>query len=165
MTFDEIMHVILDLEGGDRVVEDPRDPGGLTKWGIALNSHPELGRDGILKLTRARAVKIYRSKYWSPGKISSFPARIRLALMDGCVNHGVAGNGKLIQRAANNLGRGLTVDGIVGPKTLAAVKMLDPEVFLIHYLEARQGLYRDLPTYDRFGKGWERRVLRIAIES
>lgn len=165
MTFDEIMRVILDLEGGDRIVEDPSDPGGLTKWGIALNSHPELGRDGIMKMTRDRAVKIYKAEYWSPGKVSSFPARIRLALMDGYVNHGIAGNGKLIQRAANSLGRGLAVDGIVGPKTLAAVRMLDPDAFLLHYLEARQVLYRGLPTYGRFGKGWERRVLRIALES
>ncbi len=165
MTFDEIMKVILELEGGDKVVEDPRDPGGLTKWGIALNSHPELGREGILRLNRAQAVKIYKAQYWTPGKVSSFPTRIRLALMDGCVNHGVAGNGKLIQRAANSLGRDLVVDGIVGPRTIAGVKMLDPTQFLIHYFETRLAFYRALPTYDRFGKGWERRIIRISLES
>jgi lysozyme family protein len=165
MTFDKVMTVILELEGGDKVVEDPRDPGGLTRWGIALNANPELGREGILNLTRAKAVKIYREKYWLPGKVSSFPARLRLAIMDGHVNHGIQGNSRIIQKAANAMGQSLLVDGVIGPKTLAAVRLLDAGQFLLHYLEQRQALYRGLPAYDRFGRGWERRVLTVAIAS
>jgi lysozyme family protein len=167
MTFAEIMEIILskDIEGGERVSDNPRDPGGLTKWGVSLRAHPELGREGILGLTKEKAIKIYREDYWLPGQVSKYPARLRLAIMDGCVNHGVSRHAHIVQKAANALGAKLVVDGVVGPKTLGAVKALDAVDYLVSLFETRSEIYRNSSNADVFGRGWQRRILRIAIES
>ncbi|HHV62978.1 MAG TPA: hypothetical protein GXX51_10120 [Firmicutes bacterium] len=47
-------------EGG--LPEDPRDPGGITKFGISLRSYPSLGADGIRNLTHDQAIAIYRAR-------------------------------------------------------------------------------------------------------
>ncbi|MDQ3232263.1 MAG: hypothetical protein M3Q07_10615 [Pseudobdellovibrionaceae bacterium] len=49
MGFQEAVRLILELEGGGRLVSHPDDPGGLTKYGISLRSHPELGAEGKIR--------------------------------------------------------------------------------------------------------------------
>ena len=55
--FDYFIERVLVHEGG--YVNDPRDPGGETKYGIAKRSYP--GVD-IRNLTRAQAVGIWTSR-------------------------------------------------------------------------------------------------------
>jgi lysozyme family protein len=167
MTFDEIMSIILHrrIEGGDQIVENPRDPGGLTKWGISLRANPELGRDGIINLTKEKALKIYRKNYWQPASITKYPSMLRLAIMDGSVNHGVRRHNEIVQQAANSLGSKLVVDGLVGPKTLAAIKGFDKVDFLVALLETRMRVYQQSDNFDEFGRGWIRRLLLIAIQT
>ena len=40
VNFDEIIEVVLHHEGG--YVNDPKDPGGETNFGIAKRSHPDV---------------------------------------------------------------------------------------------------------------------------
>ena len=58
--FDRCLSVTLGHEGSDTITDDPRDPGGLTRWGISAAAHP--GVD-IRNLTRELAAEIYRTSY------------------------------------------------------------------------------------------------------
>ena len=61
-------------EGGATYTNDPEDPGGPTKWGVALNFNrgaiPDKNGDGkidaadVRLLTREDAMRIYRQNYW-----------------------------------------------------------------------------------------------------
>ena len=72
--FERAIPIILTLEGGDRpdggYVNDPEDPGGETKFGIAKKFNADVD---IKNLTRAQAIEIYRAKYWTPAQCESLP--------------------------------------------------------------------------------------------
>jgi len=59
VNFDEIIEVVLHHEGG--YVNDPKDPGGETNFGIAKRSHPDVD---IKNLTKDGAKEIYKEHYW-----------------------------------------------------------------------------------------------------
>lgn len=165
MKFDDAFEIVVKEEGGDKVTDDPNDPGGLTKWGVSLRAHPELGRAGILALTKAKAKKIYKKNYWDAIKATGFPLKDRLFIFDMAINLGVTGAAKIIQKAANARGAKLSVDGVIGPLTLSAVKKMDPIEFLVELSVQRLAFYRSLDTHKFYGNGWERRVLRIAFKT
>ncbi|HYX37232.1 MAG TPA: glycosyl hydrolase 108 family protein [Oligoflexus sp.] len=163
MTFDEMIDFIIDkIEGG--YSNDKRDNGGETKWGISLKSHPELaGR--IQSLTRDEAKKIYRREYFIPGYVSKYPSKVRLSVLDGSINHGILGNNRLVQKALKSLGCNILVDGVVGPKTLAALRSVDPLDFIVAHCKFRLALFRGHLDYQWAGAGWESRVLLICARS
>ncbi len=163
MRFEDAVEIILKLEGGSTITNDPNDPGGLTKWGISLRAHPELGATGLRRLTKAEAIEIYRNDYWIPSKADKMPDLLKLPIFDSAVNQGVLGSAKILQKALNDLGKSLVVDGIIGPITLAAIRDSDPIECTALFLQQRLITYRSLSGASRFGKGWERRVLKVAI--
>lgn len=162
-TFDEAFEQIIRLEGGAKITDDPRDPGGLTKYGISLRANPALGAEGIRKLTKAKAKVIYRANYWDPSRAQDLPDLLRLPIFDAAVNQGVTGSAKLLQRALNELGFKLEVDGKLGPMTLAAAKKAQTTELTAVFLRQRIIAYRQDRNYDRYGAGWERRVLMVAL--
>jgi lysozyme family protein len=165
MDFQEAVKLVLELEGGGRMVSHPRDPGGLTKYGISLRAHPELGHDGIRNLIEEQAIGIYRTRYWTPLRPGRFSPRLALPLFDAAVNHGIRTAGELLQKALNRLGSDLEVDGILGEKTVKAAKSYTPKRVLSAFLVERLRLYRSLETYEVFGAGWEKRIMDIAIST
>ena len=66
VNFDEIIEVVLHHEGG--YVNDPKDPGGETNFGIAKRSHPDVD---IKNLTKEGAKDIYKEGSGS-GSSNSF---------------------------------------------------------------------------------------------
>lgn len=75
---------VLQWEGG--YVNNPADPGGETRFGIAKRSHPNVD---IANLTPAQAIEIYRAEYWTPIVGDSLPAGVDLFALDTAVNCGV----------------------------------------------------------------------------
>lgn len=79
-------------------------------------------------------------------------------LRDHYFNSGSKNAGKILQRALNIHGAGLTVDGIVGPKTRQELQDqldgTDEAVFLISLQEKRKAFYRSCRQFPVFGKGW-----------
>lgn len=79
-------------------------------------------------------------------------------LRDHYFNSGSRNTGKILQRALNIHGAGLTVDGIVGPKTRQELQDqlagTDEAVFLIGLQEKRKAFYRSCKQFPVFGKGW-----------
>lgn len=120
--FARALHFVLLHEG--EYDNDPRDPGGETKWGIAASFYtPEkieslLGRRVAIKdLTQADAARIYRHDYWDRLRCDEYPWPLALAVFDCAVVPGPGAAAMILQKEA-----GAMPDGVVGPKTLAAVK-------------------------------------------
>lgn len=88
----------MDAEGGATYTNDPRDPGGPTKYGVALNFNlgtiPDKNGDGkitaldVRMLEEADALVIYRDRYWRPGKCDALPDALALAHADTLYNIG-----------------------------------------------------------------------------
>ncbi len=165
MEFRDAVRIVLDLEGGDRLVDHPRDPGGLTKYGISLRAYPKLGRQGIADLTEEQAITIYRTDYWDALGIDRLPPRLRLALFDAAVNCGRKAAAEILQKSLRMLGAKILIDGDIGPRTLASIKSHRESRVLVTFLLERLRFYRSLETYNVFGFGWERRIMEVAVYS
>lgn len=165
MEFEQAFQIVTTHEGRGKVTENKKDPGGLTKWGVSLRSHPELGRKGILALTEENARRIYRADYWDRICADEMPDLLRLTALDSCVNSGVRQFTKHLQRAVSEAGYPVSVDGEIGVQTLKALGKANPLETATLMLWHRLSFYRSLGTYSEFGKGWDRRVLRIALQS
>lgn len=128
-TFDRLIDPLLEREGG--YVNDPRDPGGETNWGVTKAVARENGYSGPMRaMTRDQAKAIYRAKYWAkPGLYLIAPLSERIAeeLFDTGVNMGTGTAGLFLQRALNALNRAgadyadIVEDGAVGPATARAL--------------------------------------------
>lgn len=135
-------------------VNDPVDPGGETKYGVAKNSNPDLD---ITNLDWEGAKAVYFNRYWLPGKCDKLAGRVAVLHFDGCVNHGVGKASKFLQSAA-----GVTADGAIGPATLQAVGQID-EIDLCNAIcDSRAQFYNDIvarkPEQSKYLKGWLRRI-------
>jgi len=156
--FPAIMDKVFEYEVGPDwrtggLVDHPKDPGGLTRWGIASRSHP--GVD-IRNLTKAGALKIYERDYWKPCAGPDLPIGLDLVAMDGSVNSGVKRGVKWLQR-----GLKVKADGVAGPQTIAAAKAAPVHTAIKAATAARMGFLQGLRTFSTFGRGWSRRVADV----
>ena len=153
MSFDTAFDRILGHEGG--YSNHPDDPGGETMWGVTIAVARANGYVGPMRdMPRDTAKEIYRTQYWDKVKGDSMPFPVAFQVFDAAVNHGTSQAAKLLQRAA-----GVADDGIIGPKTLAAVASRNAAVILLLFNAEREQFYTDLKTWPSFGKGWSRRVV------
>ena len=156
--FDEIIEVVLEHEGG--YVNDPKDPGGETNFGIAKRSHPDVD---IKNLTKEGAKEIYKEVYWDKNKVESLPEYLWHIYFDMCVNQGKSRAVRIIQRAVNGKGGSLDVDGGLGPMTIAAIDKSKVELGRVRAYRVKY--YADLvtkkPDLERFYFGWFKRALEV----
>lgn len=155
--FLDLIDRVLSHEGG--YVNDPRDPGGETKWGISKRSYPQLNIKG---LTRDDAKAIYERDFWQRVQGDKLPRPFAFQALDAAVNHGIGNAVRWMQRAA-----GVADDGYIGPATLAAVARAEPADLVLNFNAERLEFYARLQTFDTFGRGWTRRVagnLRYAAQ-
>lgn len=113
---------LLAAEGG--YVNDPRDSGGETNYGITVAVARENGYMGAMRdIPRQVAVDIYLKRYWHAVRGDELPPTVALEVADTAVNMGVQAAGIFLQRAINVLhpSAQLKVDGNIGAKTVAAV--------------------------------------------
>lgn len=155
MDFRDAIGIILKHEGG--YVNDPKDPGGETNFGIAKKYHPN---EDIANMTVDRAMEIYKEHYWDKFGIQELPGSVRLAYFDCCVNQGGAAAAKLLQRAV-----GVADDGVIGPVTKAKVQGYSSKMLVRNFLAERALRYAGTRNFDRFGKGWMRRLMEVAADS
>jgi len=128
-TVREITEEIIAREGG--YVNDPDDPGGATKYGVTLGTMRRLGldldRDGqvtaadVKRLTRAQAADIFMEHYYVRTRVAELPAVLRTSVYDMYVNAG-ANAVKILQRLIRDMRIEVTVDGVIGPETIAAAR-------------------------------------------
>lgn len=158
--FERCIARVLEHEGGySRLRADPGNwTGGKvgigelkgTKYGIAANTYPTLD---IERLTLADAKAIYRRDFWMPARCDDVPDVLRFQLLDAAVNHGIGRALKLLQRSL-----GVVEDGVIGPRTLAAMRAVEPNDLALRFIAVRIQFYTDLRDFDVFGRGWTRRM-------
>lgn len=138
-------------DGSVKVERDPRDPGGVTKFGIDQRDHPNVD---VAHLTVAAAKEIYRAEEWTRCHCANVKLGWDMALFDSAVNIGAARAVKLAQQAV-----GVIVDGVIGPKTIGAINNAALDV-LGDYLDLRESYYRALPGNLRsvYLQGWLNRL-------
>jgi lysozyme family protein len=150
---------VLAHEGG--YVNNPRDPGGATNFGVTQGVYNEyLNASGkksqsVAQITRREVEAIYRVKYWLRIKGDELPAGWDYAMFDFAINSGTSRAIKFAQ-----LSVGVSDDGVLGPKTMAAIKAAPPEAF-DKYISMRRDFLVSLKTFPTFGKGWMRRVNEV----
>ena len=156
-TFDEIIDIVLDHEGG--YVNDPDDAGGETKYGIAKRWYPDVD---IKNLTKEQAKKIYHTDYWSRGKCDELPSQLRHIYFDMCVNFGRRGAVKVLQQAANSKTRNkISVDGGLGPMTIGALKGIELDRVRAFRVKYYVDLITARPEQEKFFLGWFRRATEV----
>jgi len=150
----DIAKEIVAREGG--FVNDPDDPGGATNRGVTLGTLQRLGldlnHDGVVSerdlraLTADQAAEIYVKHYFEAPQIDKLPQAVQASVFDMQVNAG-ANAIRILQELLNRMGQAVTVDGALGPQTIAAARAAaapDPQLFADAYGIARRNYYYDL---------------------
>lgn len=155
MHFDEAFERVIGHEGG--YVNDPADRGGETKFGISRRAYPQIN---IAALTLADAKTIYRRDYWDLCACAAMPRELALAVFDLAVNAG-----RYVAVKDLQLALGVDNDGVLGPRTLAAIQACADPLRAAVFVHAA-GLERrtNAPTWPVHGRGWARRVARNLLE-
>ena len=148
MTFDEAFDRLMQFEGG--YSNDPRDPGGETRYGISKRAYPD---EDIAGMTIMRARELYRRDYWDRCQCDQLPAWIAGQVFDAAVNSGVRQASIWLQRAV-----GAQPDGVIGAKTVACARRADPGTAIARFNGLRLRFMTDLQTWPAFSRGWARRI-------
>lgn len=126
---EDIALEIVAREGG--YVNDPADPGGATNYGVTLGTLRKLGMDldgdgqvtaaDVQRLSRDQAVQIFVADFYHAPHLDRLPEGLQPSVFDMYVNAGATAI-TLLQRLVSQMGFGCTVDGVVGPQTIGAVR-------------------------------------------
>ena len=167
--FAACLDIVLRFEGG--FSDDPRDPGGATNLGITretlahwrkITPWQDLPVSAVKALGRPEASDIYRALYWTPCVADALPPGLDLALFDFAVNSGPDRAIRMLQQEI-----GVMSDGLLGPKTLEAIKqriaISGVAGIIIALCNGRLGFLQRLAITTTFGAGWSRRVDQIRM--
>lgn len=180
--FNEAHRFTAKWEGG--ISDHPADSGGYTAYGVCwafLNDlyNTASGRKflagmGIAgpitrqlmtkKIDREAAARIFRFHFWDGQKIGELESQsLATVWYDLIVNHGIGGGGRMLQQALNNVMKsGLAVDGVIGPKSRAALKTASGKACALEAVRVRENFFRNLaakkPSQKVFLKGWLNRA-------
>lgn len=161
-SFDDAFDALIGNEKGFTL--NAKDPGNWssgkvgvgvlegTMYGVSAPIARASGYAGPMKdLPRDTAKEIAKKLYWDPLSLDSFDPRVAFQIFDANYN----GGHPIIwmQGAA-----GTTVDGLIGPNTIAAVQAADPMRFVLRWNSLRLKYFTSLKTWLDFGKGWANRI-------
>lgn len=143
------------------------DHGGKTKFGITASCLAEAKARAIVPfrlaiedLSVAQAKTIYFRLYWNVAHCYELPAPLDLLLFDAYVNHRPGVAVQLLQEAV-----GATVDGIMGPETIAKAAAANPREAIARFHRARATFYGAIvdnePDQGVFLRGWLNRNNRL----
>jgi len=155
--FFKSLEMVLHHEGG--FVDHKDDPGGATNKGITHKTYADfLGRpledvNELKNIPEDHIQLIYKKGYWDKIKGDELPSGLDFCVFDWAVNSGPGRAAKALQKAVM-----ISQDGVIGPMTLEAVKEYDPAELIESITGYREEFYRNLSTFETFGKGWLRRT-------
>lgn len=146
MDFNAAFDRLLGHEGG--YVNDPRDPGGETNWGISKRSYPNIN---IKALSREGAKEIYKKDFWD--KVGNAHPAVKFQVFDFAVNGGVSVAIQKLQLAV-----GAADDGHWGPHSQECYEKMELNDILMRFNAYRLLFYTDLKGWTTYSKGWARRT-------
>lgn len=148
--FDDAFDALMGNEGG--YSNNPKDPGGETKFGITKRVANANGYTGDMRLFPLDMAKtIARNLYWTPYQCDQLPGNIAFQVFDAAYNGGHPA--QWLQQAA-----GVTIDGNIGANTIGAVRASDPYKIMMLFDAYRLKYLTSLQTFPVFGKGWVNRI-------
>lgn len=170
MNREEAIALMIRVEGG--FVDNPRDPGGATKYGITqrtLDAYAYLPTfatqprpANVADLTEQQAAWLYRKIDWDVMRCDEMPPALACLLLNSAINQGEPTSVRLLQASLS-----VEQDGIVGPDTLAAIRSWKspymPEQTLAEEFAARAAVrYASLYGHEDWAElGWFRRLFRV----
>lgn len=156
--FDDAFGLLMKSEVGDApnggYVNNPKDPGGETKWGVTKRVAVECGFTGDMHdLTEDTAKGIAKSEYWDKYQCDLYDGHVAYQIFDIAYNGGPVVS--FMQKSV-----GVYIDGILGPNTISAMQSYSPQSHLVDRLNSLRikyctSLKKLWPT---FGAGWANRV-------
>lgn len=165
-----IVSAVFLMEGG--YVNDPRDPGGETNFGVTQKVARDHGYLGAMKdMTKEQASAIYITSYVEKPnyvEIVALSPAVGQKLIDAGVNAGTSRSSRWFQTALNALNRGgvdyptVAVDGRIGTGTITSYKGLQKKrgrvtacELVIKLVDAQQAThYMNLVTLNVYTPGW-----------
>lgn len=162
---------ILSFEGG--YVNDPDDRGGATNKGVTLSTWRRVGYDkdgdGDIDVDDLRQLSdddiynlVFKPHYWDRCRADNLDSQ---AVANILVDWTWASGAWAIKHTQQLLG--VKADGVVGPKTLAAINNANPEELFRKIWVRREQHFRDCaarPGQNKFLKGWLRRLQSIQFD-
>lgn len=157
-------------EGG--FVNDPLDKGGATNMGVTIATYRQYRKqkgyttttvDDLKRMTPIEWGEIFKRLYWNRWRADEIESQsVANILVDWVWASGVWGV-KIPQRIL-----GVTIDGVVGPATLAVLNSKYPRTAFNAIMAARvqfiDDICRKTPTNERFRRGWLNRLNDIKFE-
>lgn len=154
MTFDKAVEIILSFERG--FVNNAKDPGGATNFGISQRAYPQLN---ISTLTRDQVISIYRRDYWEKYNVDKLPDSLKLVFFDACVNQGPSFSVVSLQHIC-----GSGIDGDIGPSTIGKIALCNEGDLFRSFCLLRLERYIQDKDYSTFGVGWIRRLVDVILK-
>lgn len=161
---EKLKPLILKWEGG--YSNHPADKGGATNKGVTIATYRHyFGRgrtvNDLKKMTDEEWTTILRRGYWNPWHGDEIASQ---DVANMCVDWAWAsGTGTSIRKVQAVVG--VTVDGVCGAVTLAALNAADPSNLLKRIRAARlayvEAIVKNNPSQRVFLKGWKRRINAI----
>lgn len=159
--YNELIPIIKKWEGG--FVNDPDDSGGATNKGVTLETFrtwfgANKTVNDLKALTDDQWIYIFLNGYWNQCKASQINNQdIANIIVDWAWASGPTTAIKKVQAIV-----GTDADGIVGPKTLAAINSANPRQLFDKIKEARlqfvENLAAQRPKDKKFLQGWKNRI-------
>jgi len=172
--WDRAVEVVLGHEGG--FVNDPRDPGGATNWGISLrflraqggdlgdvDGDGDIDAEDVRRLPQDVAVELYRREFWERYMYGRLPEDVAIKVFDLAVNMGPVQAHRCLQRACRACGFDLVEDGVIGRETRRACGSIWPPAALVVALRCEAASFYRLLVSRRTGlegflNGWLNRA-------
>jgi len=157
--YPQALKQVLKYEGGK--VDDPRDPGGRTAFGITQETYnawrkkQNLPTVDVFTISQADVAAIYRQEYWDRIRGDDLPSGVDFAVFDYAVNSGVSRAAKMLQSVV-----GVTQDGQIGPATILATKTY----VAMSITNRRLAFMQSLSIWSTFGKGWSARIADVKAQ-
>lgn len=184
--FDKCFKYTMGMEGGETFTNDPSDPGGATKYGVSLRflkdiTNGDIDHDGDIDADDVRALSwttakyLYEKHFWHPA-FESLDPMVASKIFDLRVNMGPVQATKILQAAINECEDAcyngadfyqkgyLVVDGVMGQKTLMAIRREGIVQPIMH--QAAQfyfNLAEKRPASQKYLLGWLRRTYKVMV--
>lgn len=150
---------------------DPDDRGGPTRWGVTQKSYSKyLGRpvtaEEIAGLAWEDTKRFYEEMYWQKLWCDRMKkTAIAIAVFDTGVLYGCSAAAAATQSALILGGAPVTLDGIVGGKTVAYLNIASVKIFLTNFhsyiLRRLDKVIQENPVNEKFRNGWKKRADRL----